>query len=609
MRALTLLVALAAGCGGSSTLRLSSDDNNPQVLAEAMAMAEAPTPGRPTNALGKPLVFLVASGAPKDLIAYDLASKSELWRVQADVESKVLVGSDFIAHLEGKSELVGRDLASGRELWRRSLGNNQFLGGAADRSRVFFTVVDRSGKDRWILSGLDGKSGRHLWSIDAVGPLGIPAARGGLVFSPFFRQWVAILDARTGRQLTRIRGIDEPIHFVRSTSSEIYFGSRQGVFRLDERAASGKRDRSTYGRANLPDEFIRVHYHWDSFDPVQAGYSAYDRNRILWQGAVKGEKLGFGDDRVVVHTFRFFFGFDSESGELEWAYNHPRVDVVASEHLGQVIAFAAMNGSLGALDPATGKRLFKVDAPAKHLFGATFDAEGWSPNDPSADEGAATSTAAALASIARDRDARFNDVKRFAVTKLARLEGGNVTEDLLALILDEETPEFLHEAAVEALVARRDPGGFETLAEALGGRHDYIERSRPRAVGVVALALSRLPAGDLDGARQKLAVESLLYHLHAPETSAADLTHVIRALGTIGGSAAVSALRSFLLTHRADPAFADQVEPMTAAVDVLLARGALAERELVRFVADDPRTVTGVVEYARRALVQTLASP
>jgi hypothetical protein len=41
------------------------------------------------------------------------------------------------------------------------------------------------------------------------------------------------------------------------------------------------------------------------------------------------------------------------------------------------------------------------------------------------------------------------------------------------------------------------------------------------------------------------------------------------------------------------------------AIDVLLARGGLAERELVSFVSEDARSQGSVRDYAVRALMQT----
>ncbi|MCP4444720.1 MAG: PQQ-binding-like beta-propeller repeat protein [Myxococcales bacterium] len=596
-----LALVLASACGGTGSFGLSSGDNDSTKLAQAFATVQAP-PAGPINSTGKPMVFLAARGKPKQLVAFDLESKKEVWRVEADISSKVVVGRDFVAHKEGDNTLVGRDITTGSQLWSVTL-EGTFVGAAADSDRVYFTM--KSGGRKWILRALSGKSGEEIWDAESNGALGAPAARGGLVFSPFMKQWLAILDAKAGTQLTRIRGIDQEISFVRTTPEHVYFGSKAGVFLLDERAASGKRAQSTYGNAKLPEHFIRVHYYWDAFDPVQAGYSAYDRNRVLWNASAKGDALAFSNDLVAVQTYRFFFGFSASTGELSWAYNHPRVDIVASAQLGTSIGMASMLGEIGALDPATGERIYEAKL-AGQFIGGTFDAAGWAPNERT---GKHSGTAAALVSIARDRDARFNDVKKFAVTALSQLKGGDVTRDLLVLIQNEKTPPYLLQTAADVLVSRKDPEGLAHLVEALSVRHNYVTGAKPRAVGVAARAIAALDPEGVNPRLRGQAVEGLIAHLTSPSTAVGDLVHLVRALGRIGAGAERSTLSSFLLVYRADPTFATQIDAVSATIDVLLSQGGTAEREIVAYVAEDKLSQPSVAEYAKRALVQRPTSP
>jgi hypothetical protein len=595
-------LALGAGCGGTGAFGLTSDDNNVDRLTDALKRREPAKPGV-INATGNPMLFAVVSGKPKTLIAYDLQAKAEVWRQQTDVSSRVLVGARFVAHREGDGKLVARAIDTGKETWSHAI-EGTFVGAAADAERVYYVHEQTGSKPTWWLVALDGASGAELWRADAPGQLGAPQAQGGLVFSPFLKQWLSILDARTGAQLTRIRGIDAEISFIRSTSDNVFFGSKTGVFLLDTRAASGKKSDSTYGSAALPKEFVRSQYHADAFDPVQSGYSAFDRNRILWRAsAAEGGALAFASDQVVVQTFRFFFGFGAKDGAMQWAYSHPRVDVIGSDHVGPVVAFASALGEIGALDPATGRRMYDVNIenPGGQLIGATFDADGWAPNDP----GAEPNTVGALVAIARDRDARFNDVKQFAVAAIARLAGGDVTRDLLGIVQDERTQPKLYETVVEVLVQRADPAGLPALTEALSVEYDYITGVAPKSVGVIARAIAAMKGKEIDPAQRGAAVEALLSQLDAPETTTTDLTEIVKALGAIGGGAEIAPLRSFLLAYRTNPEFASQVEAVAATVDVLLDGGGAAERELVAYVAEEPRTQPSIAEYAHRALSQT----
>ncbi|RMH37127.1 MAG: hypothetical protein D6689_21335 [Deltaproteobacteria bacterium] len=593
-------IAALAACGGGTKFGLSAADNRPEQLRAALARAKPPPAGRPLNAAGKHVAYVV-SGAQQHtvLTAVDLDAGDAVWTYDGPVRSRVVPGRAFVALFDGDA-IRAVDAATGQPRWRAPIGAGTFLGIAADADRAYYVV--KRGPATWALVAVDGVTGEALWEAPAPGQLGAPAAWGGLVFSPFLKQWLVVLDAATGEELARIRGLEQEIAFVRSTSDRVYFGSKDGVFVVDERAATGKPATATYGRAALPKAFVRSFYYWDAFDPVQANYSAYDRNRILWRGEPAGGALRFSGDRVIVHTFRFFFGFDPTSGALAWAYSHPRFDAVASDHLGSVVAFVAQDG-IGALDPATGAMRARVPLHvAGSVRGATFDADGWSP----AGEGEPPDTRKALAAIAADRDARFLDVKLFALEALGQLRGADVATDLLALIRDPKTSPQVYTKAAQVLVARKDPSALGPLLQVLRERYDYIAGTRPVAVGVAARAIAQL--GDLRAVEgiapgeRGAVVDELAAHLFEPQTPAPELADVAAALGACRLPGAVAPLRAFALTYRADPSLSDRAGAVGAAIDGLLASGGVAERELVAFIAEDARTVPAVADYAARAL-------
>ena len=124
----------------------------------------------------------------------------------------------------------------------------------------------------------------------------------------------------------------EAATFVRALPEGMFYGSR-GVFLLSPSTARGSRQAPGYLLAKLP-AFVRPFYWYDLYRPEQAQYSAIDRNHILWRVAVEGDRARFRDDTVVVHDYRFLFGFDATSGALRWAYSHPS-DAVASTDTGQ----------------------------------------------------------------------------------------------------------------------------------------------------------------------------------------------------------------------------------------------------------------------------------
>ena len=184
---------------------------------------------------------------------------------------------------------------------------------------------------------LDPRTQAVRWRHELpTGRVAGPAVRGGLLAVPVDSQYVILLDAATGGELAQVLSTAEAATFVRALPEGMFYGSR-GVFLLSPATARGSRQSSGYLLAQLP-AFVRPFYWYDLYRPEQAQYSAIDRNHILWRVAVEGDRARFRDDTVVVHDYRFLFGFDATSGALRWAYSHPE-DAVASTDTGSVIAF------------------------------------------------------------------------------------------------------------------------------------------------------------------------------------------------------------------------------------------------------------------------------
>ncbi len=593
--AFAAVAATAAACGPKTVFGLTSDDNNADALGAALAKQRLPDQPQVANALGKPMVFAVASGNPKKLIAWDAEAGKTVWTVDADVQSRVEVAGELLVVREGKNVVV-RNVRDGKQRGSISVGG-ELVGATTDGDQVYVTWQSQSPtKPVWTVAAYSPDGGQR-WKNDAPGALGAPAVAGGLVLSPFLKQWLSVLDARSGAQLTRIRGIDEEIAFVRTTSDATWFGSKAGIFRLDIKAASGTRAGSTYGTTTLPKQLATATYDRDAFDPVQAGYTAYDRRRVLWRGAPQGEGFQFEGDMVAVHFFRFVFGL-TRAGDVKWAYSHPRVELVASDHAGKVVVAIGADGSVVALDPQSGAQRAsgKIEAGGQ-ILGATFDTDGWAP----AGAGEPPATVAALVAIARDRDARFDEIKQLAVATLAKLEGPDVAKDLLTIVQDGRTPAKLRESVIELLVARKDPAGLPALLAALEPRYDFITGSAPVQVAVVARAVGGLGDKELSEADRARAVDALAAQAADPATPAGDRLELVRAMFAVGKGAERAYLRSTLVLERADPAFAK--EPQLVEVIVTsLAAGGREDRETVRFVARDPRSEASVAAAAKAAL-------
>ncbi|MCX5740930.1 MAG: hypothetical protein NT062_00360, partial [Proteobacteria bacterium] len=89
-RALAVVVTLATACialtacGPKSGFKLSADDNNRYALDQTLARRKLPDQPSPLNGARQPRVFLVEAGAPRTIVAFDLATSRPMWKTSAD---------------------------------------------------------------------------------------------------------------------------------------------------------------------------------------------------------------------------------------------------------------------------------------------------------------------------------------------------------------------------------------------------------------------------------------------------------------------------------------------------------------------------------------------
>jgi outer membrane protein assembly factor BamB len=604
-----VLLAASLGCGHSPFQRAG----NPADVGAALARSR-PASDKPANAAGQNLAFLVLEGtAGPRLGAYDLGASRLLWTQPALVTSRIAVGATVVVHgtqpagadAAASAIVTSRDIGTGAVLWQHVLSAKERLYGYDLAGDTAFLVVQSTGGGRSSATAgdvlaLEGRTGVVKWRHTLPpGRVGGPAARGGLLAVPVQSQYVVLLDQVSGEELAQVLSTEEAASFVRALPEGMFYGS-SGIFLLGPETARGSRQSPSYLRAQLP-AFVRPIYWYDLYRPEQSVYSAVDRNRILWRVTVDGDRARFRDDLAFVHHYRFFFGFDAQSGELRWAYDHPVSDAIASTHTGRAILFVTRDGELGALDTATGARTYEARLPGSEVVrGATFDAEGFAPQPKTA--AAPGELLGALATIVGDPDQRFPELKAFAIAELGRLPGKAVTSQLLGLLDKEGLPAMAYQKAGEALVGRRDAESMELLSAALKKHADYADGRVTPPVGLLARAVAALgPSG-------RAVAPELAAHLRLPETQPAAAAEIARALAALGPDAAtvsVPALRDFLTLYRADPLYDADPAALIAAAEALLHVGGTAERELMLFIADEPHTATGLRAHLRRALGET----
>jgi outer membrane protein assembly factor BamB len=560
------------------SLHGAEGDNNLREVTAALARVKAPPAGRPIT--GMPMAFLVT--ADKQLVAWDIAAGKAAWAVRADAASRAAVGATFVALREGNA-IVAHDVASGRVAWSHALpAVGRFVGLAADATQAYY-VVDDGGQPatRWHLVAV-GAGGRERWRRSSEGQVGAPAARGGLVFMPFLTLWIGVLDAATGEQLARVRWKDGMVGWVRATPDGVFYGA-DWIVRFDERAVAGTKDGASFAAARLP-AFVagKLPYAPDGYNPTQVAYTALDHQRLLWRADASPAALRLRDNLTIAIAHRYVFAFDAQTGALAWAHQQQTFgDIVAAEDSGRAIVYVSAEGELGAIDRRTGAALGAVDTGLR-VTGAELDVDGFLPSAQAQPE----PTARVLATLALDRDARFNPWKAWAVDTLAAAQGADVTRALLRIVADDGAPKDAADRAAAALDTRRDDASVAVMIETLAA-----PGATARVLSVVTRALAML--------RKPEAGPALLERLLDPSTPDGALGELAGALAAVGYRQGAPELGSFLLLHRADPAYADDANGLAEVIDALLKLGGPLERQLVAFVAADPRTSAAVARHAK----------
>jgi outer membrane protein assembly factor BamB len=555
------LIALAlVGCGAQqrSAFGYQFADNQEADLSAVIDSLPAPRPDdRPRSGVGHPIAVVAThadEASARRIAAVRVDTGEELWSAAHDAATRPEILGDVVLSTT-RDQLVAFDAASGRVLWRTGLPDLAYVGAARDGSTIFWAAtVGALGGARRVghVVAVDARSGDEVWRHEVNGVFGRPAAAGGLVFVPWERQNIAVLDGRTGVERARLRSTDDVISWAFDHPTGIYYGGR-GIYRLTPRSVSGTREGSTHERLALGELPRQPESIWpDGYLPEPGARSARGRIRVYFEPTVASgaDQLAIESDTYYFAYYRYVFAFNRQDGALRWTRILEQ-DVINAEVLPHGLIAVGEQGRVTLLDRDTGADRWTRDLSLQ-LASVALDVGAF---DPGASEVAPRPLRQSLNELVLDPDNRLVAARAFAVSRLAQLEEAEVTRDLLDLYQQRSMPGALKEAIREALRTRRS--GAQYLMDALARRYDYLEDTQSPPLEAIVPALLEM--------RHTPAVARLVNHMMDHETPAEVLPQVVDAVVRLGGPEAVPALRSFLVLYQADSTFQGPVADQEAA--------------------------------------------
>jgi outer membrane protein assembly factor BamB len=557
-----------------------------------------------SNSLGKPIVAAVLEGNPRSVATFDLESGQKLWQLDSPVRSELTLAGDLLVFQAG-NEVVAHFLKDGRRAWRYSIEEGwDYLGADVgdDIAAIAIGVGgDQSGgyaNGELIL--LDAQTGSLKWRIGSGGGLiGRPAVHAGLVFVPWDRQKVTIIDTESGQELARIRAIDYTVDSVQADETGAYIGTNPtgnavaSLTRIDKAVVTGKREGSSVFVPTLKPVPGNPTFLRDGFARPIAGRFAGEKIMFHARTSTGASPISFAKDVYYLHYWKFIIAFDAATNQVRWTYTSEN-DIESMTAATDGAFLVDSDGKISFLDSGTGAEVWSKPLQAKVLT-ATFDAASFAPGAG----GTAASPLTGLDAVLRDKDNRMLPIRAYVALLLAAMPQPEVTRDLLAIYSDAATPTGLREAVVEALKLRTS--GSEFLVSALHMRYDFLEQTQPPPMDVVAPALANMG--------EKASVPGLIEHLLYHETPIGYLEPIAKAIVALGDASAIGPLDQFLTLYHADTSFIGHEAPLIVVCEAMLKFGGETGNKLVLRVLNDPQTLPELAKGIQALLMPAEVPP
>ncbi|MCP4603111.1 MAG: PQQ-binding-like beta-propeller repeat protein [Proteobacteria bacterium] len=556
--------------------------------------------GKPENSRGIPVAVMVVEEKPRAIVAWDLKAGRELWKVAPPIRSEIAIGNDLVV-FQSSTDVMALNLGDGKVAWKYKIEDGWDYHGADVSGDVaaISIGVGRGGAGSYStgrLLALNSKNGSFLWEHSSGGGLlGEPLVFGGLVFAPWDRQKIVVIDAEEAEEICRLRAIDYTINSVNADSSGVYYSSLAAganlsmIFRFDENAATGTREGSTMFVPDIKPVPGDPSFEKDGFAEALAGRVAREKIRFHWKSTASVPNMvRMAGNQFYLHYWRYIIAFNASTGQVHWIHRSTN-DIESMSAVSDGAIGIDSNGRLFFLDAVTGAEVWSQDTGHKTLAGV-FDADGFKPGISA---GESANPLAGLRKMVWDKDNRMLPIRSYGAFLMAAIPVPEVTRDLLEVYSDPSTPKGLRDAVVKALEKRKV--GAEYLVDSLHMHYDYLEQSHSPPMNIVAPALVNM--------KEHSSVPGLLSRLMDHETPVDHLTDITVAIRELGNPSVVDPLRNFLTLYHADSALLEHEDALAVAAQGILKFGTKKDDEpFVMNIRDDTQTLPELKSLLRRIL-------
>ena len=566
-----------SGCGGGK-LRSFFPENRDCDFQTVVEKLSSATKEPAVNA--SPVIAVVLNEG-KRISLLDLRTGKTLWdRNDIEVSSAPYIAPYGVFFKSG-NKIIALSIENGKTLWKKTIQEKYLYGFAFDDRTVFVTSGNTNGGSpttgrKGIIRALNRQNGGVLWKIEAEKMLGAPAATGGMVFVPWDRQAISVLDSQKGREIFRFIRKDGTVDFVLAQSGTVFYGSASDIVKLSKESIINQKMQKNIIKFNSSDMPGSPRIFPDVYMESSYAGGAKARNRLLWSiSQEKGDEIKLNQDKIYFIYYRYVIAFDAKNSKPVWIYMS-NTQIASSATTSEGILLLTTDGALTFVDGLTGssKILWKENILPQNAF---LETSGFT--EPKLEK-SETDVHRGLVDMILDIDTQVIPLRKFGMKLLSTMEDEKVTMDLVQIMSSAEIPKTLRDEAAQLLRMRK--GGTKFLIDALKSHADYLENRLPPPVGAIASSLAE--------SNDKKSVNLLLEHLLDPQTPSEDLAELSAAIIKLGNKENYEPLKKFFLMYHADSSMKQNVDVMVNIARAILKFGGENGRKVIETVAGDSKT-------------------